>query len=292
MRSPHFAGAYRALQCLSHHVSWMPTGKRQQTLAAEVCLSGIGLHSGVATTARLLPSMAGEGRYFVSAHGESRIPASIEYVVSTMLCTTLRRGGATVRTVEHLLSALEACDVDNCRIEIKGGDEVPILDGSAKGWVEAIKHVGTCDSIDCNGKTKEKMAPMLCDPMYVCKRDSFIVAFPSSKTHISCGINFSKAPAIGCQWFSFSMGAYSYSKEIAPSRTFCIYEEVQQMRNAGLIRGGSTENAILCSAASGWINPPLRFNDEPCRHKILDLIEISLFFGMVTRSSTVTYHIL
>ncbi|KAG0476317.1 hypothetical protein HPP92_013158 [Vanilla planifolia] len=171
-----------------------------------------------------------------------------------------------------------ACDVDNCRIEIKGGDEVPILDGSAKGWVEAIKHVGTCDSIDCNGKTKEKMAPMLCDPMYVCKRDPFIVSFPSSKTHISCGINFSKAPAIGCQWFSFSMGAYSYSKEIAPSRTFCIYEEVQQMRNAGLIRGGSTENAILCSAASGWINPPLRFNDEPCRHKILDLIgDFSLF---------------
>ncbi|PKU85182.1 putative UDP-3-O-[3-hydroxymyristoyl] N-acetylglucosamine deacetylase 5 [Dendrobium catenatum] len=101
----------------------LQTGKRQQTLAAEVCLSGIGLHSGAATTARLFPAMAGEGRYFV-AFGLLRIPATIEYAVNSSLCTTLCRGGVRVRTVEHLLSALEACGVDNCRIEIEGGEEV------------------------------------------------------------------------------------------------------------------------------------------------------------------------
>ncbi|GAU20377.1 hypothetical protein TSUD_11950, partial [Trifolium subterraneum] len=87
------------------------------------------------------------------------------------------------------------------------------------------------------------------------------------------------APAIGSQWFSTTpLDDLVYSKQIAMSRTFCIYEEVEQMRNAGLIKGGSLENAIVCSADKGWLNPPLHFSDEPCRHKILDLIgDLSLF---------------
>ncbi|GMP59338.1 hypothetical protein CsSME_00022651 [Camellia sinensis var. sinensis] len=89
----------------------------------------------------------------------------------------------------------------------------------------------------------------------------------------------SLVPAIGCQWFSSNLiGSTFYAKQIAPSRTFCIYEEVERLRNAGLIKGGSEENAIVCSASKGWLNPPLRFQDEPCRHKVLDLIgDLSLF---------------
>ncbi|KAL0908739.1 hypothetical protein M5K25_023247 [Dendrobium thyrsiflorum] len=277
MRLSRIVGGCTALQSLYHHISWKPTGKRQQTLAAEVRLSGIGLHSGAATTARLFPAKAGEGRYFV-AFGGSRIPATIEYAVNSSLCTTLCRGGVRVRTVEHLLSALEACGVDNCRIEIEGGEEVPILDGSAKHWVEAIGHAGMCEATDFSGNTKEKMAPVICDPKYVYRGDSFIIALPSSKFHITYGINFPKVPAIGCQWFSCSVDAYTYSKQIASSRSFCIYEEIEHMRNAGLIQGGSIENAIVCSALSGWLNGPLRYCNEPCRHKILDLIgDFSLF---------------
>ncbi|KAK8930814.1 putative UDP-3-O-[3-hydroxymyristoyl] N-acetylglucosamine deacetylase 1 [Platanthera zijinensis] len=276
MHFPRFARGRKALQSFSNPISWQPTGKLQQTLAADVRLSGTGLHSGAATTVRLLPSMAGEGRCFILARGRSRIPATIENTVNTPLCTTLCREGATVRTVEHLLSALEACEVDNCRIVIEGGEEVPFLDGSAKGWVEAIGHVGTCLAFDYNGNTKEKMAPVLIDTSYVCKGDSFIIAFPSSKIHITCGIDFPKVPAIGCQWCSYSMDAYAM--EISSSRTFCIYEEIQQMRSFGLIKGGSIENALVCSSTSGWLNPPLRFRNEPCRHKLLDLIgDLSLF---------------
>ncbi|XP_020257185.1 UDP-3-O-acyl-N-acetylglucosamine deacetylase-like isoform X3 [Asparagus officinalis] len=91
-------------------------------------------------------------------------------------------------------------------------------------------------------------------------------------------VSFSKAPAIGCQWYSCFMDDAIYSKEIAPSRTFCIYEEVEMMRKAGLIQGGSLENAMVCSATTSWLNPPLHFDDEPCRHKLLDLVgDFSLF---------------
>ncbi|PKA52220.1 putative UDP-3-O-[3-hydroxymyristoyl] N-acetylglucosamine deacetylase 5 [Apostasia shenzhenica] len=271
MPSSHFRGNCRALQSLSHRISWKPTGKRQQTLASEVRLSGVGLHSGEATTARLRPAMAGEGRYFVASDGTSRIPATIDHAVNSPLCTTLCCRGASVRTVEHLLSALEACGVDNCRIEIEGGEEVPILDGSAKCWVEAIEHIGLLEAVDYNGATKEKMVPALYDPEYIFRdgfhalhfclspsvgvsNDCVFVAFVPkrflewlclvtslssqvllSNIHLDTWRNASllvargltrQVPAIDCQWFSCSMDTNTYSKEIASSRTFCIYEEI------------------------------------------------------------------
>lgn len=121
----------RALQTLARSLpwSWKPSGKPQQTLASEAVRTGVGLHSGDPVTARLIPAAAGEGRYFELAGGGGsgpRIPAAIGHVEESALCTTLvgEGGRARVRTVEHLLSALEACGVDNCRIEIDGGDEV------------------------------------------------------------------------------------------------------------------------------------------------------------------------
>ncbi|XP_010926104.1 probable UDP-3-O-acyl-N-acetylglucosamine deacetylase 1, mitochondrial isoform X2 [Elaeis guineensis] len=235
----------RALKPFSRAISWKPTGRPQQTLISEVSRSGTGLHSGASTTARLLPAMAGEGRYFVSGLSRSRVPAKIDHAVDSPLCTTLCGDGARVRTVEHLLSALEACGVDNCRIEIESGDEVPLLDGSAKGWVEAIEQVGLCAAENSCGHNMDKLAPELHEPMYLRRNDSFVAAFPSSKVQITYGIDFPK---------------------------------VERMRNAGLIQGGSAENAIVCSANAGWLNPPLRFHDEPCRHKVLDLVgDFSLF---------------
>ncbi|XP_072971672.1 probable UDP-3-O-acyl-N-acetylglucosamine deacetylase 1, mitochondrial isoform X3 [Typha angustifolia] len=264
----------QALESVTGVLLWKPTGKPQQTLASAVSISGIGLHSGAATTARMLPAMAGEGRYFVSgARGQrSRIPATIDHAVDSPLCTTLCRGGARVRTVEHLLSALEACGVDNCRIEIDGGDEIPLLDGSAKEWVDAIEAVRLCAAEDCDGHHMDKLASELHKPVYLWRGDSFIVAFPSPETRITYGIDFPHVRAIGCQWFSSFIDVCTYSNEIASSRTFCVYEEAQLMRNDGLIQGGSQENAIICSISGGWLNPPLRFHDEPCRHKILDLV--------------------
>ncbi|MCL7051392.1 hypothetical protein MKW94_030219, partial [Papaver nudicaule] len=105
----------------SSSISWKPTGKLQQTISSEISKSGKTLHSGDTSTVRLHPALAGEGRYFV--FNGTEIPASIDFTKESPLCTTLSRNGVRVRTVEHLLSALEALNVDNCRIEVTGADE-------------------------------------------------------------------------------------------------------------------------------------------------------------------------
>uniref|UniRef100_A0A804LGD1 UDP-3-O-acyl-N-acetylglucosamine deacetylase n=1 Tax=Zea mays TaxID=4577 RepID=A0A804LGD1_MAIZE len=273
------SSAARALTSVSRAAfSWKP-----QTLAAAVSRSGVGLHSGARVTATLFPTQAGEGRYFlVEGDEEARVAAEVGNAEPlSQLCTTLRRGEGAhtrVRTVEHLLSAMEALGVDNCRIEVSGGDEIPLLDGSAQEWVEAVQGVGLCAAEDANGEKLDKLAPEIQEPVYLRKHDCFIAAFPSPQIHITCGIDFPKVPAIECQWVSTFLDDNIYSSKIAPARTFCIFEEVEKMRAAGLIKGGSLENAMVCSISGGWLNPPLRFEDEPCRHKILDLIgDFSLF---------------
>ncbi|GAB2228631.1 hypothetical protein Droror1_Dr00022751 [Drosera rotundifolia] len=263
-------------------ISWKPTGTLQQTLTNTITKSGIGLHSGNPVTVTLFPELAGKGRFF-DVDGRV-VGASIDSVVPSALCTTLcGEEGVRVRTIEHLVSALEATGVDNCRVEIRdsGGDrdvEVPILDGSSKEWVEAIERTGLEDALDGHGNVCERMAPFINEPVSMWRDDSFVAAFPSPVTRITYGINFPQVSQIGCQWFSSPLNSSIYSTDIAPSRTFCVYEQVEKLQNAGLIKGGSVENAIICSASKGWLNPPLRFDDEPCRHKVLDLIgDLSLF---------------
>ncbi|CAN1796513.1 Probable UDP-3-O-acyl-N-acetylglucosamine deacetylase 5, mitochondrial [Linum perenne] len=271
--------------------SWKSTGRFQQTLARSLELTGVGLHSGKSSKVRISPELAGKGRSF-DITSNCSIPASIDFALRpSPLCTTLSKDGVNVRTVEHLLSALEATGVDNCRIRIDGLEsddsevEVPILDGSARNWVDSIREVGLRMAVDEHGCSLERLAPHLNEPYHVRNDDAFVAAFPSPELRITYGIHFPQVSAIGSQWVSFSPFDDSlYVKEIASSRTFCLHEQVQmslqveQMRNAGLIKGGSLDNAIVCSASEGWINGPLRSPEEPCRHKVLDLIgDLSLY---------------
>nr|XP_043607119.1 probable UDP-3-O-acyl-N-acetylglucosamine deacetylase 1, mitochondrial isoform X2 [Erigeron canadensis] len=266
-------------------ISWRSTGKLQQTIAGYIEKTGATLHSGNRSTVRIWPEAAGTGRYFDFC--SRLIPASIDFAQDSPLCTTLRKDGYSLRTVEHLLSALEGTGVDNCRIEIVSSDhdatsaEVPIFDGSSLEWVEAIEKVGLTVAVDCNGRSRDKLAPYITQPVYVSKGDSVIAAFPSKEANVSYGIDFLQVPSLGLQWFSLVFGSGTnsiYSKQIAPSRTFCIYEEVEKMRNAGLIKGGSEDNALVFSTSKGLLNPPLRSPEEPCSHKILDFIgDVSLF---------------
>eukprot|EP00257_Ricinus_communis_P019837 XP_015578935.1 probable UDP-3-O-acyl-N-acetylglucosamine deacetylase 2, mitochondrial [Ricinus communis] len=276
------SGALKALKS-SNIISWKSSGRFQQTLGRHVEVTGKGLHSGKESTVMIWPEYAGKGRYFDFRSSKNHsIPASIDFVLqNSPLCTTLFSERLKVQTVEHLLSALEATGVDNCRIQIFNNNnneddcsfEVPILDGSAKKWVEAIEDASLVEAIDEWGNKSERLSPYLIEPVYVQKNDSFVVAFPSDKLCITYGIDFSQVRAIGRQWFSVApLDDNSYIKEIASSRTFCVYEEVELMRQMGLIKGGSLDNAIVCSVSKGWLNPPLRFSEEPCRHKILDLV--------------------
>ncbi|KAK9750251.1 hypothetical protein RND81_02G182200 [Saponaria officinalis] len=235
-------------------ISWKSTGNLQKTISKCVEISGIGLHSGKQSKVQLCPELAGKGRYF--RVGSSVIPASIDFVRDSPLCTQLFKDGFMVRTVEHLLSALEGTGVDNCRIEIIPDDlndrdiEIPILDGSAMEWVDAIYRAGLDDAFDEKGRTCEKLAAFLNVPVSVQRNDSFLAAFPSSEVLITYGINFPEVPSIGCQWLSCTLSKSHYAQDIAKSRTFCVYEEVERMREMGLIKGGSLNNAIVCRYAS------------------------------------------
>jgi len=242
------------------------TTDKQQTLGASFELSGIGLHSGVVTHVRVLPAEAGEGRYFVRVDlpDSPQIPARVKAVVSTTLSTELGEGSARVRTVEHLLCALAGSGVDNARIEIDG-PEVPLLDGSALEWVKAISQVGVVPF-----DSSPDSSFILQEPVWVYDGDAFVAALPAPLTRFSYGIDFDLA-AIGNQWHSWCPAQESFAQAIAPARTFGLAHQIEQLQTAGLIKGGSLENALVCGS-QGWINPPLRFSNEPARHKLLDLV--------------------
>ncbi|KAH7437159.1 hypothetical protein KP509_05G059100 [Ceratopteris richardii] len=211
-------------------------GDFQRTLLNAVSRSGIGLHTGITAQVRLLPAPAGVGRYFVhlsddgqTKEEEVQVPASIHSVKETNLSTCIGQGDVRIRTIEHLLSALEGLGVHNCRIEIHGGNEVPLLDGSAKTWVDAIHEAGITFALDDKGDKLEHINFSLMEPVYVSKGDSFVAAFPSQDLRITYGIDFCEVPAIRNQWFSIHLDKDStYMREISPARTFCIREQVKE----------------------------------------------------------------
>jgi UDP-3-O-[3-hydroxymyristoyl] N-acetylglucosamine deacetylase len=228
-------------------------------------ISGVGLHSGTLATVRLVPAPPGRGRYFVRTDlpGQPEIPATIALQQQTQLSTELVAGTARVRTIEHLLAALFAAGVADVRIEIDG-PEVPLLDGSALVWWEAI-----AAQPELHSQTPQTPA-FLTEALWINQGDQFVAAVPSPELRFSYGIDFEAEP-IGNQWHSWSPGVESFGDAIAPARTFGLAYQIEQLRSAGLIKGGSLDNALVCDQRA-WINPPLRFSNEPVRHKLLDLV--------------------
>ncbi len=272
---------------------------QQKTIGAIATTIGVGLHLGEQTTVRLLPAEPGSGRYFVRTDlpGSGRIAATVENVVQTQLSTELGIvqftdqsadrsvtqpvNQPTVRTVEHLLAALTALAIDNVCIEIDG-PEVPLLDGSARMWVEIISAAGITLQSAAKGS-----AIALEEILSVQAGDAMVTAFPSSQMRFTYGIDFDLA-AIGNQWHSWSPDISSFAADIAPARTFGLAHQIDYLRSQGLIKGGSLENALVCSA-EGWLNPPLRFENEPARHKLLDLIGDLSLLGDIPRAHYVAY---
>ncbi|MDM9380007.1 UDP-3-O-acyl-N-acetylglucosamine deacetylase [Chlorogloeopsis sp. ULAP01] len=245
---------------------------QQHTLAAEIIHTGVGLHSGISTQVQIFPAEVRSGRYFVRVDLPDTpiIPAQVAAVSQTVLSTQLGKGEISVRTVEHLLAALTGMGVDNARIEING-PEVPLLDGSAKVWADSIAQVGLVSQAYVE---QESYLPTN-EPIWVREEDAFVCAFPAPTPRFTYGIDFD-LPAIGNQWYSWSPTSHptnhaSFAVEIAPARTFGLLHQIEYLQKSGLIKGGSLENALVCGP-QGWLNPPLRFANEPVRHKLLDLI--------------------
>ncbi|NEO28284.1 MAG: UDP-3-O-acyl-N-acetylglucosamine deacetylase [Kamptonema sp. SIO4C4] len=257
--------------------------RQPQTLSAGFERTGVGLHLGQTTQVRVLPANAGDGRYFVRVDlpTSPTIPATLAAVQPTQLSTELKQGEATVRTVEHLLAALNGCGVTHARIEING-PEVPLLDGSALNWVEAIAQVGV-ESV------QEAPTPPITvtEPQTVQAGDAFVVALPSPEPRLTYGIDFPYAP-IGQQWYSWNPRQASFREAIAPARTFGFADQVEQLRSMGLIQGGNLENALVCDR-DRWLNPPLRFANEPARHKLLDLVGDLSLLGQLPQAHILAY---
>jgi UDP-3-O-[3-hydroxymyristoyl] N-acetylglucosamine deacetylase len=223
-------------------------------------ISGTGLHSGDRAEIIVHPSEEDKGIVFAS--NGHRIRGLASNVVGTARGTNLGSNGARFQTVEHLMAALNGMGVDNAYVEVSG-PEMPALDGSAMAYVDAIRSVGTVEL------PKARNIVKIQEPIWVRGGASFILAVPSDHFKITYVMNY-EHPMIGSQTATFEITESSFADEIAPARTFVMYEEVAELLSRKLARGGSVANAIVI-----WqdrLSSDLRFPDELARHKVLDLV--------------------
>ena len=234
------------------------------TLASSVLRGGIGLHNGLNSKVRLSPSE--KAGFHVSWSNSEQAPVTLSalQVLESQLCTTLEIGNRRLATVEHLLAALAGCGLTHVNIEVTG-DEIPLLDGSALGWVEAIVEAGLVPA-----KTPRLDPPVVKKPLVINRGSSVITATPSERFALIGIIDFPYS-AIGQQIMKIELTPNLFVKQIAPARTFGFQDQLEKLKTNGLIKGGTLENALVCNS-NGWLNPPLRFDNEPVRHKLLDLI--------------------
>jgi UDP-3-O-[3-hydroxymyristoyl] N-acetylglucosamine deacetylase len=237
---------------------------QEQTIRAAVTCSGVGLHSGAPVSLRILPAPAGTGIVFHRTDLESfQIEASGRNVARVSYATSLMKKGVLISTTEHLLSAFTGMGIDNAIVELDNL-ELPILDGSAQPFVEMIQKAGI------RKQRKARTYLRIVREIELREGDKFIAVYPSNDYSVSYSINFPH-PLIGKQSFCVRLTNGNYLKEIAPARTFGFLHEADAMRQQGLIRGASIDNAIVLNR-NVVTNPPLRFADEFVRHKVLDLI--------------------
>lgn len=255
--------------------------KSQRTIADAVDIEGVGLHSGAPARLRILPAEPDAGISFVRRDlGGITIPAAHRYLQDSSYATTLGCDSAAVATVEHLLSALHGVGIDNAIIEVDGS-EIPILDGSALPFVEAIHAAGR------RRQRARRRYLGLQKPISIRRGDRTILALPSNELRITYAIDFPHS-AIGYQVWSARLDRSSFAAAIAPARTFCLLRDVEAMQKAGLALGGSLDNAVVVGD-DGVLNESLRFPDEFVRHKVLDLIGDLALLGMPLRAHVIAF---
>jgi len=234
------------------------------TLAEPIELRGVGLHSGNQARVRLEPTdLPGFRVGWLDGPDRGLHLLDPAQVAETQLCTALAIDERRLATVEHLLAALAGVGLSQVTILVEG-HEIPLLDGSALPWVEAIAAAG----LQQLGPRAALQA--LDSPITLQQGQSFATALPSDRPRLGAAIAFHQ-PAIGQQVFSLELTPQSFVEQIAPARTFGFRDQIEQLRAAGLIQGGGLDNALVCDG-DHWLNPPLRFLDEPVRHKLLDLL--------------------
>ena len=244
--------------------------RKQHTIGKPVTYKGNGLHSGMPVTMTMHPAPEGTGIVFRRSdlEGQPEVPAQSQYITNTLRATTLEKGAAKVFTVEHVLSALFALQIDNCLIEMDS-PEPPVGDGSAKTFVDMVLDAGIVE--------QEATIPVLTLNHSVAVYEGekkFIAALPYDGLRVTF-TSINPHPLLGTQMLDVEITRDGYIKEIASARTIGFTWELEAMRKMGLGKGGTLENAVVYSETECLSK--LRFQDELVRHKILDILgDISL----------------
>lgn len=269
----------------------MSLQKFQQTLKGEVLIEGVGLHTGNAVKINLVPAKTGFGIRFkrVDLPEQPMFKADVDYVVDTSRGTTLEHNGARISTVEHIMAALAGLGIDNAIIEVDG-PEIPIMDGSAYPFIEAIEAVGIKEQEGKRVYFTLDTNIHFYDPV----KDVDILAIPSSEYQVTTMIDFN-SPILGTQHASLK-SLSDFKDEISKARTFVFLHELEHLYQSNLIKGGNLDNAIVLVDKAleeselnrlktifgkddikveqrGILNnTSLNYNNEPARHKLLDII--------------------
>lgn len=241
--------------------------RTQNTIGEAVSFSGIGIHTGKVVSIRFVPSECGTGVVFkrIDLPGHPEIPATLEYVCDTSRSTTIGISDVRIHTVEHVLAAVRACQIDNLIIEISS-IEPPVGNGSSDVFIDMIKKVGVVG--------QEGSAPIvyLDQPIYWSEEEVHVVAIPYDGYKISYTLNYPDSAILKCQYQSFEITEEIFIKELSQCRTFSEYREVEMLMKRGLIKGGSLDNAVIIKDEAVFSKGGLYFQDEMARHKILDMI--------------------
>ncbi|MBU1084237.1 MAG: UDP-3-O-acyl-N-acetylglucosamine deacetylase [Candidatus Omnitrophota bacterium] len=238
----------------------------QRTINKETAFSGKALQTGADVSVVCKPLGTGEGIVFVRTDSPSSVSVTgREGVFSSEgeRRTTVGTGGSSVQTVEHLMAALWALGIDNIRVEVFG-EELPALDGSAKGFMEALR----------KGGIKEQNAPReairITGKEEVREGNASITLMPHDGFRVSYAIDY-PVRSIKKETFAMELDSASFEREIAGARTFCLKHEAEMLMKAGLGKGADFENTLVMDE-EGPIGTTLKFRNEPVRHKILDLV--------------------
>ncbi|WP_457622284.1 UDP-3-O-acyl-N-acetylglucosamine deacetylase [Persephonella sp.] len=244
--------------------------KFQRTIKREITIKGIGLHSGEPVTLKLIPAESYDGINFI--RNNVLIPARIEYANGFEFSISLSREGQSVRTVEHLMAALYFTGIDNLFIEVSS-EELPILDGSSILFIEKIKDAGI---VSLN---EEKIYAVINDQITVSDGDKFIKGRPYEGFVATFQASYNNK-IIGNKMYRYDSTVKDDFLNVAKARTYCFLEEIEFLRERGLAKGGSLDNAVVFKGDT-VLNPEgLRFEDEPVKHKVLDLVGDLYLLGM------------
>jgi UDP-3-O-[3-hydroxymyristoyl] N-acetylglucosamine deacetylase/3-hydroxyacyl-[acyl-carrier-protein] dehydratase len=253
---------------------------KQRTILREVSIKGKSLHTGEEVELTLKPAPVDHGIVFkrIDLYGKPELKPVIDLVEDLVRSTTIAEGHTKVHTVEHVLSALNGCGVDNVLIEMDAS-EPPILDGSAKHFVNLIQQAEPVE------QEAERPCYVLEEPISVTRGSSSIIALPYDGFRITC--TSADDRGIHTQHLMLDIDPETYVAQIAPARTFTIYEDIEELLKLGKIKGGSLDSAIVIKGDKIVSKEPLRFKDEFVRHKILDIIGDIVLAGMPIKAHIV-----